>query len=608
MNKIHLFVLCAALFLLSACSMNENITDTTANSSTTVSESNQTDESLAKVVYEEIPQEYRAQASEQGTMEVVSYSSENGTKEAYVYLPYGYDSSDEDTKYEILYLMHGGGGSSSTYFGTPSSPNYLKNTVDHLIEDKRIEPLIIVLPTFYPQGDRDSSVSNASRFTKDFPEELVNDLIPAVESTYHTYAEDTDKEGLKASREHRAFGGFSMGSVTTWYVFHDSLEYVSTFLPSSGDSWLEGEYGGANSSEQTAQDLADAVTSLGYGTSDFQIYASTGTDDIAYRQFDPQINAMKELSDVFVFAEEKGQGNLYYNLAEGRTHDFASAADYFYDGLLFLYGMDGDQEGDETMNGTYRTEELYAINENKNIYGEIYIPNDTSKTKFPAVILSHGFGSSHRNLEDYARRLAESGYVAYIYDFSGGGYGSKSDGTMLDMSLLTEREDLKAVVSMIKEQNYVDTNNIFLAGASQGGAVSAITAPQIRDDVKGMILFYPALVIVDDVHKTFSSVDDVPDTYSIMGMRVGRRYATDVFDMDIYDEISGFDKDVLIIHGDKDGIVPIRYSQEALKVYQSAELITMSGAGHVFYGSDREASIDDTIEWLDRHVHRIVTV
>ena len=40
-------------------------------------------------------------------------------KFAIVYLPYGYDPDDEETRYNVLYLMHGASGSESSYFGTP---------------------------------------------------------------------------------------------------------------------------------------------------------------------------------------------------------------------------------------------------------------------------------------------------------------------------------------------------------------------------------------------------------------------------------------------------------------------------------------------------------
>ena len=62
----------------------------------------------------------------------------------------------------------------------------------------------------------------------------MNDLIPAVEGTYSTYADNVTPEGIKASRDHRAFGGFSMGSVATWHTFLNCLDAFRYFMPSSG--------------------------------------------------------------------------------------------------------------------------------------------------------------------------------------------------------------------------------------------------------------------------------------------------------------------------------------------------------------------------------------
>ena len=70
--------------------------------------------------------------------------------------------------------------------------------------------MIVVCATFDVQNQPQSfsrSVEERSVFHLDLRE----NLIPAVESRFHTYAENTTEEGLEASREHRAFGGFSLG-------------------------------------------------------------------------------------------------------------------------------------------------------------------------------------------------------------------------------------------------------------------------------------------------------------------------------------------------------------------------------------------------------------
>lgn len=248
----------------------------------------------------------------------------------------------------------------------------------------------------------------------------------------------------------------------------------------------------------------------------------------------------------------------------------------------------------------YETMELYAQRDENQIYGLIYVPRDAGE-KMPAVIFSHGFGGNYQVGTQYAKALAEKGYVVYCFDFCGGSLESRSDGSNLEMSIFTEQADLEAVIRMMQEQPFVDEENIFLMGTSQGGAVSAITAAANKEEIKGVILLYPAFVIVDHIKELFENVEDIPDTYSLMWMTVGRVYAEKLLDYDIYEAISAYDKDVLLIHGDADSIVPLSYSERAVKVYASARLEVLPGAGHGFYGNDVRQAVTWMLEYLEAH-------
>ena len=144
------------------------------------------------------------------------------TKRALVYLPYGYD---EGGQYNILYLMHGTGDDENYWLQTHG---YNKIMLDRMIAAGEIQPLIVVTPTFYVEDDgKDSSLDI---LTFSFREELRNDLMPAVETKYATFAETADDAGFAASREHRAFAGLSRGAVTTANsVLCGSLDYFSRF-------------------------------------------------------------------------------------------------------------------------------------------------------------------------------------------------------------------------------------------------------------------------------------------------------------------------------------------------------------------------------------------
>ena len=262
-------------------------------------------------------------------------------------------------------------------------------------------------------------------------------------------------------------------------------------------------------------------------------------------------------------------------------------------------GTKTDTETD-TEEFTYETQTLYAGNGDDRIYGIVYIPQDAGE-QMPAVIYSHGFGGTHHSGMAYADILARNGYVVYCFDFRGGGPGSQSDGSMTEMSLLTEQSDLEAVLTMVQGLSYVDGSSIVLLGESQGGAVSAVTSAAHQDEVDGLILMYPAFVMADNTRKEFNSLEDISETYTLMGMTVGRRYAEDLLDYDFYQVIGQYDKDVLLLHGDADRIVPISYSERAVQVYPSAQLETFSGTGHGFYRNDVEKAADYILEYLKEH-------
>lgn len=230
----------------------------------------------------------------------------------------------------------------------------------------------------------------------------------------------------------------------------------------------------------------------------------------------------------------------------------------------------------------------------------IYIPQGTEE-KMPAVIFSHGFGGNHSVGTQYAEALAEQGYVVYCFDFCGGSSGCRSDGSTLEMSVFTEQADLEAVIAMMQGLEYVDSENLFLMGTSQGGAVSAITGAAHKEEIRGMVLLYPAFLLAERANELFQSVEEIPDTYFFLWMEVGRVYFEPLIGYDIYEEIAAYDRDVLMIHGDADSIVPLTYSERALEVYPSSELKVISGGGHGFYGEDARQVIDYMLEYLEAH-------
>ena len=209
-----------------------------------------------------------------------------------------------------------------------------------------------------------------------------------------------------------------------------------------------------------------------------------------------------------------------------------------------------------------------------------------------AVILSHGFLGDQGTVRDYALILAGDGFLAVTFDFSGGGPHSTSDGKTEDMTVLTEKEDLMAVIREV--QTRYQPASLSLMGGSQGGFVSALTARALgAGTIRSLMLFFPAFCIPDDARRgqlmffRFDP-DHVPELLGSKPMKLGGEYARAVMNMDPYAEISGYAGPVLLIHGTADDIVDIRYARKAKEYYNDCEYHEIEGGGHGFSGEHEE--------------------
>ena len=137
--------------------------------------------------------------------------------------------------------MHGGGVNEDWWFKMfPDTVTIL----DNMVAKKLCEPCIIVAPTFYRNDkDKENGGINEDR-PEQFKDELRRDLIPAIEKKYSTYAAgDVSEEILVRTRNHRAFAGLSMGSMTTYRAaFYNNFDLFSWYGPFSGCCGPHGDH------------------------------------------------------------------------------------------------------------------------------------------------------------------------------------------------------------------------------------------------------------------------------------------------------------------------------------------------------------------------------
>ncbi len=154
-----------------------------------------------------------------GKLEMIEYDSKTvgTTRKMNLYTPPGYST---EKKYPVLYLLHGIGGD-ETEWERYAHPEIL---LDNLIADGKAVPMIIVMPNGRAQkNDRsDGNIFAAAPAFAVFERDLLDDVIPTIESRYSTFQD----------REHRALAGLSMGggqSLNFGLAHLDTFAWVGGF-------------------------------------------------------------------------------------------------------------------------------------------------------------------------------------------------------------------------------------------------------------------------------------------------------------------------------------------------------------------------------------------
>ena len=229
--------------------------------------------------------------------------------------------------------------------------------------------------------------------------------------------------------------------------------------------------------------------------------------------------------------------------------------------------------------GTYTVKEYDFDSNGKDIYARAFVPDVEGRV--PLVIFSHGLGADARHEEEVQKTLAKAGIAVFSFEFAGGSSSSApmSEGLTTEMSVLTEVQNLKDAIRIASGLEYADPQKIYLMGSSQGGLVTALTAEEVTN-IAGLFLFYPAFSLPDDIRSSFPKLDEVPETFNLLGTKIGKIYITDIYDMDPYANLDKLTMPVHIYHGKDDNIVPLTASQKAMKRIKDARLTTLEDTGH----------------------------
>ena len=220
--------------------------------------------------------------------------------------------------------------------------------------------------------------------------------------------------------------------------------------------------------------------------------------------------------------------------------------------------------------------------------------------KRPLLIIIHGFTGNmlERHLEAVARAANACGFAVLRADMYGHG---ESGGAFRDHTLYKWLGNIMAVVDYARSLDFV--SEIYLCGHSQGGLAVMLAAAMERDVIAGLIPLSPAVMIPEGARQgellgQRFDPDRIPDALASWdGRELGGNYVRVAQTIDVDRAVARYDGPVLLIHGDADEAVPVRFGVEAARAYKNAELVVVPGDSHCFdYHLDQ---VTDAVQrWL----------
>ena len=178
------------------------------------------------------PSFYDSRPVPHGEVRMVDYESRTFglTRTMWIYTPPNYDKSD--TKYPVLYLLHGNGEAFNGWVMNGRAHVIL----DNLIADRKAQPMIVVMPQGHALqapnvGPLVRTTGETTMFSPRFPMDLLEEVLPLVERNYR----------VTANADNRAIAGLSMGggqALSIGLTHPELFHYVLGFSAAIGGQFL----------------------------------------------------------------------------------------------------------------------------------------------------------------------------------------------------------------------------------------------------------------------------------------------------------------------------------------------------------------------------------
>lgn len=201
------------------------------------------------------------------------------------------------------------------------------------------------------------------------------------------------------------------------------------------------------------------------------------------------------------------------------------------------------------------------VEDDLSVGGKIY----SAQPGAPVIVYFHGNGEIASDYDTIAPFYTSLGITLFVIDYRG--YGA-SDGSPTSSALINDAPTAFRKVRDVLADKGVSAGDLYVMGRSLGSAPALEIIDKCRDDVTG-------LIIESGFAHTFALIE------RIGFLQVpGADEARDGFGN--LEKISRADLPTLIIHGERDWIIPVGEGIELYEASPAAEktLVKIPGAGH----------------------------
>lgn len=207
---------------------------------------------------------------------------------------------------------------------------------------------------------------------------------------------------------------------------------------------------------------------------------------------------------------------------------------------------------------------------------DLYAWKIVQNPQAPTVILVHGWGRNVERMTPYMRKLCCNGFNMLAFDARG--HGNSHPEGLMNMSKFAE--DIESAIAYIESDSSIENKSISLIGLSIGGASSIYAASknyQVEKVVTVGAFAHPAEVVRKQLSDRY--VPYFPFTWLFFNI-ISWKTGIDFEAIAPVNTIAKAQAKFLLIHGDKDKVVPLEQAKKLKQAQPKVDLWIIPERGH----------------------------